>query len=103
MRVTNVERCASNGVEVAMAKLWKLAPAILLLICLPVAFSQDKKKKGEETTRSVQGAVMNSDDSPAIGAIVQLKNMKTLQIRSFITQDNGQYYFHGLSPDIDYE
>jgi hypothetical protein len=34
--------------------------------------------------------------------VVFLKNTKTLQIRSFITQQNGEYYFHALSPDIDY-
>jgi len=32
-----------------------------------------------------------------------LKNLKTLQIRSFITRDHGAYYFHGLSTDVDYE
>jgi hypothetical protein len=37
------------------------------------------------------------------GAVVQLKNTKTLQVRSFITKDDGTYYFLGLSPDIDYE
>jgi hypothetical protein len=35
--------------------------------------------------------------------VVQLKNTKTLQIRSFLSQQDGTYYFHGLSPDIDYE
>ena len=34
---------------------------------------------------------------------MQLKNTKTFQIRSFITQEHGSYYFHGLSPDVDYE
>ena len=34
---------------------------------------------------------------------MQLKNTKTLEIRSFITRDNGNYYFHGLSTDVDYE
>ena len=37
------------------------------------------------------------------GAVVQLKNMKTLQIRSFITQTDGTYRFFELSPDVDYE
>jgi hypothetical protein len=32
-----------------------------------------------------------------------LKNTKTLQIISFITKDQGNYYFNGLSPDIDFE
>ena len=35
--------------------------------------------------------------------MVQLKNTKTLQVRSFITQREGAYYFHGLSLDVDYE
>ena len=37
------------------------------------------------------------------GAVVQLKNTKNLQIRSFVTKEDGTYYFHGLSPDVDYE
>ena len=43
-----------------------------------------------------------ADDSPVIGAVVQLKDSKTQQIRSFITQDQGTYYFHALSKDVDY-
>jgi hypothetical protein len=34
---------------------------------------------------------------------VQLKNTKNLQIRSFVTKEDGTYYFHGLSPDVDFE
>jgi hypothetical protein len=51
----------------------------------------------------VQGTVTNADDAPVDGAVVQLKNTKTLQIRSFITKEHGTYYFHGLSTDVDYE
>jgi hypothetical protein len=36
-------------------------------------------------------------------AVVQLKNAKTLQIRSFITQDDGSYHFAGLSTDVEYQ
>src|SRR2546422_3866098 len=31
------------------------------------------------------------------------KNLKSLQIRSFITKDDGTYHFYELSPDVDYE
>lgn len=79
------------------------AVAVVLLITASASFGQQKKKKGEETTRSVAGVVSNSDESAAVGAVVQLKNTKTLQIRSFIAKENGSYYFHELSPDIDYE
>src|SRR4051794_24248734 len=64
---------------------------------------QGKEKKGEETTRSVAGIVTNADAAPAPGADVQFKNIKTLQIRSFIAKEDGAYYFHELSPDVDYE
>ena len=60
-------------------------------------------QKKTHATRSVQGSVTNPDDSSAIGAVVQLKNLKTLQIRSFITKEDGTYHFFELSPDVDYE
>jgi hypothetical protein len=77
--------------------------AAVLGLCAAVGFAQAGKKKGEEPTRSVAGTVAGPDDAPVNGAVVQLKNTKTLQIRSFIAKDGGQYYFHGLSPDVDYE
>lgn len=79
--------------------------AVALLISVSAAFSQDKKKKGDQSndTRTVQGIVTTADDMPVSGAVVQLKNTKTLQIRSFITQQNGSYYFNALSTDVDYE
>jgi hypothetical protein len=72
--------------------------ALLLLVCVPPGFAQK-----DSTTRSVEGAVSNPDESVASGAVVQLKNMKTLQIRSFITKEDGTYHFFELSPDVDYE
>jgi hypothetical protein len=92
---------ASKALEVFMRRSWIVLGAALLLICLPAAFAQ--KKKGDEQNRSVQGVVTSTDERPVSGAVVQLKNTKSLQIRSFITQENGSYYFHGLNPDVDYE
>ena len=43
------------------------------------------------------------DDQPAAGAVVQVKDMRTLQVRSFITQTDGMYHFSGLRADIDYQ
>ena len=76
-----------------------------LLLAVPAGFAQGSKKKGDNTndTRTVQGIVTTAEDAPVTGAVVQLKNTKTLQIRSFITQQNGSYYFNGLSTDVDYE
>jgi hypothetical protein len=74
----------------------------VLLIAIPSAFSQ-KKKDDQANSRSVEGVVTSAEDAPLPGAVVQLKNTKTLQIRSFVTQEDGHYYFHGLNTDIDYE
>jgi hypothetical protein len=73
----------------------------LFLACFASAvLSFDKKE--EEKLRMVQGAVLDAQDNPLVGAVVQLKNSKTLQVRSFITQDKGVYQFHGLDPNVDY-
>jgi hypothetical protein len=79
-----------------------MALAFVLFLATGVIFAQ-KKKKGEEQNRSVQGTVTTEDGSLAVSAEVQLKNTKNLQIRSYVTQKDGTYFFHGLSPDVDYE
>jgi len=82
-----------------MKTIWLVLLTVLLL-CASATFAQKKKA---ENTRSVQGTVTVADDSPVNGAVVQLKNTKTLQIRSFITKEDGTYHFYDLSVDIDYE
>ncbi len=72
-----------------------LAAALLLFAIAGVA--------KDSHTRSVQGFVTAPDDSLVNGAVVYLKNTKTLEIRTFFSQKDGSYYFHDLSPDIDYE
>ena len=85
-----------------MGRFGTMIAVLVLLACVPAGFAQGGKKKADPT-RSVQGLVSAPDDTGVKGAVVQLKNTKTLQIRSFITQDNGSYYFHELNPDVEYE
>jgi hypothetical protein len=82
-----------------MRRLFAAAACALLLL----AGAARADKKEDATIRSVQGVVSDAQGGAVNGAVVQLKNTKTLQIRSFITRDNGTYYFHGLSKDVDYE
>lgn len=58
---------------------------------------------GGIAVRSIEGTVLNTSGSPVPGAIVLLKDTKTLQVRSFIAQPDGKYHFYGLSTDINYE
>ncbi|HVN04568.1 MAG TPA: carboxypeptidase-like regulatory domain-containing protein [Bryobacteraceae bacterium] len=84
---------------VALARWVAAAACALLLVAGPAAAKKDE----DANIRTVQGVVSNSEGHAVNGAVVQLKNTKTLQIRSFITRDNGTYYFHGLSTDTDFE
>lgn len=79
-----------------------MAAAVCALLFL-AAVALGAKKDPDANIRTVQGVVNNAQGQVVNGAVVQLKNTKTLQIRSFITRDNGTYYFHGLSTDVDYE
>ena len=75
----------------------------LLLICfVSTVFAFQKGKAEDDKLRMVQGTVTDAQDNAIPGAVVQLKNVKTLQVRSFITQEQGTYQFHGLDPNIDY-
>lgn len=53
--------------------------------------------------RSVAGIVTDSSNRPVDGAVVQLKNQRTLEFRSYITQQGGKYHFFRLDPNVDYE
>jgi hypothetical protein len=77
-----------------------------VLVLLTLGFSllaQDKKINEDPNTRSVEGIVTDAGNKPVEGAVVQLKDSKTLQIRSFYTTQDGAYHFSGLSTNVDYE
>jgi hypothetical protein len=65
--------------------------------------NQKKSKSRDPNVRNVEGVVSLEDGAPAVGAVVQLKNLKSLQVKSFITQDGGKYQFQNLSTHTDYE
>ncbi len=75
-------------------RLLLLALVGLLAAPVPSAFGQG---------RSVNGKVTDQRGRPLKGAVVQIKNAHNLQVRSYITQAKGDYYFHGLHRDVDYE
>lgn len=81
-----------------------LSAIAMALIFALGASAQDKKSKKEEATlRTLQGTVFDKEDKPVVGAVVQLKNVRTLQMRSYISKENGEYHFSSLKIDDDYE
>ncbi len=96
-----------------MGSRWLVISLLMTALAAPYAFSQGvrrdpglfqgPKKEKDDNTRSVEGIVRDASEAPVAGAVVQIKDTKTLRVRSFITQETGQYQFHGLSTGIDYE
>lgn len=68
--------------------------ALVLVIALP-AIAQG--------TRTLQGQVADGSDAPLPGAVVYLKNTKTLAVRTYVSDKSGNYRFTSLSPNVDYE
>jgi len=71
----------------------------LLLIC---AFAV-AAALAQSSLRSVTGTVTNQAGAPVQGAVVKLKDLATLQIRSFVTPEDGSYRFTNLLTNRDYE
>src|SRR5450755_589760 len=81
----------------------RLIPVLACILLLCAGAARAAKKDENANVRTVQGVVNSAQGEAVNGAVVQLKNVKTPQIRSFITRDNGSYYFHGLNTDVDYQ
>jgi hypothetical protein len=78
------------------------ARAACIAIVLLSASLPAQHKSQDTTTRNLEGVVKDAAGQPAAKAVVQLENTKNLQIRSFITQEDGSYHFAGLNPDVEY-
>lgn len=77
--------------------------AFACLLCFVAVAERSPAADNRPATRSLQGQVMKTSDAPLPGAVVYLKNTKTLAVRSFISDGKGNYRFTALSRNIDYE
>ncbi|HUE43654.1 MAG TPA: carboxypeptidase-like regulatory domain-containing protein [Candidatus Sulfotelmatobacter sp.] len=79
--------------------------AFLLIATLSVAATQQDKEaaKHEASLKSVRGLVSDKSENPIPSSVVFLKNTRSNAIRSYISDDAGNYRFSGLDPNVDYE
>jgi len=79
--------------------------AFLLIATLSVAAAQQDKEaaKHEASLKTVRGLVTDKAESPIPASVVFLKNNRSNAIRSYISDDAGNYRFSGLDPNVDYE
>ena len=53
--------------------------------------------------RTVRGAILDKAENPVASAVVYLKNVRTLAVKTYISDRSGDYRFSGLDPNVDYE
>ena len=77
-------------------------------VCAIVAFlllvsgAAEPQRSGAQQ-RFLTGHVVTHKDVPIEKAIVYLKNTKTLEVKTYISEADGSYRFPFLAPNVDYE
>jgi len=101
--MTRATQRAQQYTQIGLLQFGRLAlAAIFLLAPLAVPFSA-APAFAQAAQRSVQGKVMSKADAPVKGAVVHLKDTRSLSQKSFITDDDGGYRFGQLNSNADYE
>ena len=83
----------------------RFRPCLGLLLVFFFAFHaapSPAQKKGSPL-RTLHGSVFDKDGAAAPTAVVYLKNLRTQNVQSRITDEHGGYRFSGIDPNADYE
>ena len=90
-----------------LSRAFSFGLALLLIATLSIAATpQDKDKeaaKHEASLKTVRGLITDKAETPMPASVVFLKNTRSNAIRSYISDDAGNYRFSGLDPNVDYE
>ena len=76
---------------------------VLVLSGVSVASIHSQDDRDRSQLRSVHGVVMDKDQNPVANGVVYLQNKKNNNVRTQITDAQGQYHFTGLDSNADFE
>ena len=75
----------------------------LAALAATVLFAQGKPKGKESELRTVRGTVVDKEEAPVETAVVYLKNVRTQDIITHLSDSDGTFRFSGLDLNVDYE
>jgi len=78
-------------------------PRAARLIAFAVIWSLGRGVRAQEPPRELSGTVVDQQHEPLRGAVVQVRDDKTQQVMSFITDKTGHYDFKRLLGGEDYD
>jgi hypothetical protein len=81
----------------------KMIRTVLIFLLAIAAVSPITARQKDSQVRTVHGGVLDKSDNIVNGGVVYLQNKKTQVIRTYISDEEGQYTFSGLDPNVDYD
>lgn len=84
-----------------MKRQWMIGA--LAMVALVVAATAAPAQRTDSQLRTVRGAVVDKDDNLVPTGVVYLSNLRSRTVKTYIADNNGQYRFSGLDPNVDYE
>jgi hypothetical protein len=93
------------GRVVVRSRAGRLALFALLvtLVFSGAASESGLSQNGKNILRTIHGMTVDRDEGPVKSCVVYLKNLRTSDVTTRISDDNGQFRFSGLDPNADYQ
>jgi hypothetical protein len=75
----------------------------LIGLAATIVFAQGNSKGKESQLRTVRGTVVDSTETPSDTAVVYLKNTRTQDVITHLSDSDGTFRFSGLDLNVDYD
>ena len=80
-----------------------LVTIALITLAAAVVFAQGNSKGKESQLRTVRGTVVDDTEAPSDTAVVYLKNSRTQDVITHLSDTDGTFRFSGLDLNVDYD
>jgi hypothetical protein len=75
----------------------------LISLAATVVLAQGNPKAKESQLRTVRGTVVDNTETPSDTAVVYLKNTRTQDVITHLSDSDGTFRFSGLDLNVDYD